>query len=165
MSAAPQLPPQPTPSLFARLTRTRGRTSRRDFWFGLVRILLLWISLGVLLLIVTVMTGYAVSPAVQDTTAWAAVGRIGFILNVGLACVAALPLLALGVRRLHDIDLPGWWLLAPVALLAIATVVRSNPSPSAGLLLLIDIVGVAALLLLGSWPGTTTANRFGPPAA
>lgn len=158
-------PSTAAPSLLTRLTRTRGRTSRRDFWLGLVRILLLWLSLGVLLLIVTVMTGYAVSPAVDDTTAWAAVGRIGFVLNVVLACVAALPLLALGVRRLHDIDRPGWWLLAPVALLAIATVLRSNPTPSAALLLLIDVVAAAALLMLGSWPGTATVNRFGPPSA
>lgn len=154
-----------TPSLLARLTRTRGRTGRRDFWFGLVRILLLWLSLAVLLLIVTVMTGMAVSPAVTDSTAWGAVGRIGFVLNVVLACMAALPLLALGVRRLHDCDLPGWWLLLPVALLALTTVVRSDPTPSAALLLLIDVVGAAALLALGSWPGSATANRFGPPQA
>lgn len=163
-STTPSLstPALPAPSLLTRLTRTRGRTGRRDFWLGLVRILLLWLSLGVLLLIGTVMTGFAASPAVDDAAAWGAVGQIGFILNVLLACVAALPLLALGVRRLHDMDLPGWWLLVPVALLAVATILRSNPAPSAALLLVIDVVAAAALLVLGSWPGTATANRFGP---
>ena len=50
-----------------------------------------------------------------------------------------LPSLAVGVRRLHDTDRSGWWLL----------------------LLLVPLVGMIVLIVWFVRPGTQGANRFG----
>jgi uncharacterized membrane protein YhaH (DUF805 family) len=63
------------------------------------------------------------------------------LLTAILSLALLSPSIAVGVRRLHDLDKSGWWLL----------------------LGLIPIVG----LILIYWfcqPGTPGANRFGPPA-
>lgn len=49
-----------------------------------------------------------------------------------------LPMLAVGVRRLHDIDFRGWWML-----------------------LGLTVVGIIPLLIFFCLPGKQTANRFG----
>jgi len=53
-----------------------------------------------------------------------------------------IPSIAVGVRRLHDLDKSGWWLL----------------------IALIPIIGGLVLLYWFCQPGTPGANQFGPPA-
>jgi uncharacterized membrane protein YhaH (DUF805 family) len=50
-----------------------------------------------------------------------------------------LPSIAVAVRRLHDIDLSGWWML-----------------------LVFSGIGIVVLLYLQTLPGSPCANRFGP---
>jgi len=54
--------------------------------------------------------------------------------------VLFLPGLALGIRRLHDLDRNGWWIL----------------------LALIPIVGLIILIIWFCTKGTEGPNRFGP---
>jgi uncharacterized membrane protein YhaH (DUF805 family) len=71
--------------------------------------------------------------------------------------------LSLTVRRLHDLELSGWWILAiwivPAALEAGAVQWLNNPQ-------LGSTLSSVAALLIGLWlclaPGTRGANRFGP---
>ena len=63
-------------------------------------------------------------------------GPLSFVL--GLAVL--LPNIAVGVRRLHDIDRTGWWLLIG----------------------LIPIVGLITLIVFYVMRGTPGPNRFGP---
>jgi uncharacterized membrane protein YhaH (DUF805 family) len=56
---------------------------------------------------------------------------------VNLALI--LPSIAVGVRRLHDIDRTGWWLL-----------------------LLFTIIGIILLIVWYCTKGTTGSNRYGP---
>src|SRR5690349_5609227 len=71
--------------------------------------------------------------------------------------------LSLTVRRLHDLGLSGWWILAiwfvPAALEAGAVQWLNNPQ-------LGSTLSSVAALLIGVWlclaPGTRGANRFGP---
>ena len=51
-----------------------------------------------------------------------------------------LPNLAISVRRLHDIDRSGWWIL----------------------IALIPFIGGIVLLIFDLLPGTPQENRFGP---
>ncbi len=60
-------------------------------------------------------------------------------LPVYYSLAAALPSLAVTVRRLHDTDRSGWWLL----------------------ILLVPIVGAIAILVFMATPGGEMANRFG----
>ena len=65
-------------------------------------------------------------------------GVIGFI--YGLAVL--IPSIAVGIRRLHDTDRSGWWLL----------------------LLLLPFVGLIVLIVFMASPGTPGPNNYGPPA-
>jgi uncharacterized membrane protein YhaH (DUF805 family) len=51
-----------------------------------------------------------------------------------------LPSIAVGARRLHDIDKSGWWLL----------------------IALIPLIGAIVLIIFFAQKGTTGPNRFGP---
>lgn len=71
--------------------------------------------------------------------------------------------LSLTVRRLHDLNLTGWWILA-IWIVPTAVeygVVRSLQNPQ-----LASTLSGAVALLIGLWlwlaPGTRGANRFGP---
>ncbi|GGO09838.1 DUF805 domain-containing protein [Micromonospora parathelypteridis] len=63
-------------------------------------------------------------------------GVIGLIVSLGLL----LPGLAVAVRRLHDTDRAGWWVLIG----------------------LVPIVGAIVLIVFFVQDGTPGANRFGP---
>jgi uncharacterized membrane protein YhaH (DUF805 family) len=53
--------------------------------------------------------------------------------------VLVIPSVAIGVRRLHDIDRSGWWYL-----------------------IVLTIIGVVLLIYWACQPGTPGPNRFGP---
>ena len=89
----------------------------------------------------------------------------------GLVVLALfVPLLAAGVRRLHDSDRSGWWMLGPLIPLTIGLVLAGPAVMSggmgaalgvAGLFMVAGaIVGVVIFVFL-VLPGTTGANRFG----
>ena len=71
--------------------------------------------------------------------------------------------LALAIKRLHDRDKSGWWLLlfgvAPSTLQAVASRVGSG-----GVLLLLVSVGISiwAFVEMGCLRGTTGPNSYGP---
>lgn len=66
--------------------------------------------------------------------------RIHPMLAYGFDLVVFLPWIAVGVRRLHDTDRAGMWLL----------------------LSLVPVLGWIALAILMALPGTPSENRFGP---
>ncbi|WP_313444845.1 DUF805 domain-containing protein [Stenotrophomonas indicatrix] len=110
-----------------RYAQFSGRASRSEFWWFQLFIVIVSIPLH----IVSFYAGYS--------------GSQGLILaSSGLSLVMwlafALPGIAATVRRLHDTDRSGWWLLLAMV-------------PFAGLVLLV-------FLLLPSTPG---GNRFGAP--
>ena len=66
---------------------------------------------------------------------------IGFQLTTGIfSLVVLLPGIAVGVRRLHDLDRIGWWLL----------------------LAFVPLVGTIILIVWFCTRGTPGPNRFGP---
>ena len=62
------------------------------------------------------------------------------VLSSIITLLLLLPSLAVGARRLHDLDRTGWWLL----------------------LALIPFIGWIPLLVMAALPGTGGANRYGP---
>jgi uncharacterized membrane protein YhaH (DUF805 family) len=80
-----------------RYAKFDGRASRAEFWwFALATWLLYaigWIVTGIL---------FAVSSAL---------GVIGVILLIGVYLALIVPSVAVGIRRLHDTNKSGWWML------------------------------------------------------
>ncbi len=80
-----------------RYTKFDGRASRAEFWWYALATWLIyvvgWIVTGIL---------FAVSSAL---------GVIGVILLVALYLTLIVPTVAVGIRRLHDTNKSGWWML------------------------------------------------------
>ena len=94
-----------------------GRASRSEYWF--------WVLFQAILV---------VAAGVVD----AALGTKGVL--QGLAgLVVLLPNIAVGIRRLHDIDRSGWWLLIS----------------------LVPLIGWIVLIVWDCTKGTDGSNRFG----
>ena len=81
---------------FTRYVDFSGRSSRAEFWWWF----LFGSILGLVGFIVDIGAGLIVS----------GIGVVGLI----FALVLLIPNLAIGVRRLHDVNRSGWWLLGPI---------------------------------------------------
>ena len=100
-----------------------GRAVRSQYWYWDLFVVIVLVPLGII-----------------DETLYPG-AQMGLFSYVNMIVVAALilPSIAIGVRRLHDIDQTGWW-----ALLALT------------------VVGAVVLLVLACQRGTQGPNRFGP---
>lgn len=122
-SMPPDLPMLGFPESVVRCIRKyatfRGRATRAEYW---------WFSLFNTLL------GMVVYAAVQHLMGTEAADGAASIVQLALF----LPMLAVGVRRLHDIDFRGWWML-----------------------LGLTVVGIIPLIIFFCLPGKAAPNRFG----
>ena len=94
-----------------------GRARRKEYWLFILLYLIAAIIAGII-----------------DAVA-ATMGIIGIILTLGLF----IPSLSVGVRRLHDINRSGWWMLIG----------------------LIPLIGAIVLIVFFCKDGTIGANPFG----
>jgi uncharacterized membrane protein YhaH (DUF805 family) len=97
-----------------------GRASRSEYWY--------WVLFAVLVAIVAGILDRAIFPDTETPP-------LGSVTSV----ILFLPGLAVGVRRLHDIDRNGWWVL-----------------------IALTIVGIIPLIIWDCTKGTAGPNRFGP---
>jgi uncharacterized membrane protein YhaH (DUF805 family) len=97
-----------------------GRASRSEFWYWALFVFLINIVLRIL--------DSAMFPYMDP-------GPLGLVGSV----VLFLPGVAVGARRLHDLDRTGWWLLIALTL-----------------------IGIILLIVWDCIKGTTGPNRFGP---
>ncbi|MXU66357.1 DUF805 domain-containing protein [Oceanomicrobium pacificus] len=112
-----------------------GRAPRPEFWW--------WVLFVFVLLLVTqaidaflIVPLLGIEPALEGENPSRPLSML-----VSLALI--IPNLAVGVRRLHDTDKSGWWILIG----------------------LIPIIGFLVLLYFYAQKGTEGENRFGPPPA
>jgi len=100
----------------------QGRARRMELWMFVLFSFLISIGLGVIDLVAgTTMEG---------------VGVLGAIYSLAIV----IPSIAVGIRRLHDTDRSGWWLL----------------------IALVPLIGAIVLLIFYVMDGTPGDNRFGP---
>ena len=137
----------------------RGRATRRSFW----RWTLVALIVGVIALAVDQRLGLAF-------------GRDGprFVppsgpLSVGAALLLSVPSVSIAVRRLHDVDRRGWWLLMPAGsffgVFASLVILSFWTTPPDALVVAMLFTPLAAGALLAVWlfgRGTAGPNRFGP---
>ena len=93
----------------------RGRSSRSEYWWFLLFYIIVIIALSIL--------------DISGAGVLVAVGYLAFLL----------PTIAVQVRRLHDIDRSGWWIL----------------------ITFVPIVGAIVLLVWYCTKGSNGSNRFG----
>ena len=154
-----------------------GRSRRMEFWMWQLAKFL--VSLGIWILFFAV-AGGAMMTAGNDPERLVAAG--GAVLVLALVCMILglgiiIPDIAVTVRRLHDTNRSGWWILAPlvpylVFWVTFGTAVSSGARPEELITGALGIVGlicllaasVLALVLLVFYflDGTPGPNRFGP---
>ena len=97
-----------------------GRAARSEYWY--------WVLFSVIVAIVAGVIDYMLFPRIPINPA-------GTITSLALL----LPGLGVAVRRLHDTDRTGWWLL-----------------------LVLTVIGDILLIVWFCMKGTTGPNRYGP---
>lgn len=108
-----------------------GRLRRMHFWVGL---LILWV---VEVVIMALFIGPAIASAAASGSAPGPIALVGYL----LLCVLIWPALALQVKRWHDRDKSGWWVLISF----------------------VPIIGFFWWLIeCGFLDGTPGPNKFGP---
>jgi uncharacterized membrane protein YhaH (DUF805 family) len=101
-----------------------GRARRKEYWY----FVLFNIIVAIVLSLIDLLLG-----------TFSSASNIGLLSGIyGLAVI--IPTLAVTVRRLHDIDRTGWWILIN----------------------LIPLIGTIVLLVFEVTPGMPGSNRFGP---
>ena len=98
-----------------------GRAARSEYWF-------FWLFYVIATIILQIADS-ALFPA-------AGLGPLSTLFSV----LIFIPFITVGVRRLHDRDMSGWWML----------------------LMLVPLIGSIILLVLYLMPGTDGPNKYGP---
>jgi uncharacterized membrane protein YhaH (DUF805 family) len=148
-----------------------GRSQRKEYWmFVLFNIIVR--AILILLDNLLGLGGHATSYSASGPGAFGAGGAAsGGILSSIYSLAILIPTISVGVRRLHDIDRTGWWLLvffAPFvvgALLVFGSLRMGGGGVGAvlgGLLFLVGGVLAIVLLVWACLDGTRGSNRFGP---
>ena len=148
-----------------------GRSRRTEYWM----FVLFQILLGVAFWVLMAIFGGGALMSGGDPTALAAAGGAVMIIAViyGLVSLALIiPGIAVGVRRLHDTNRSGWWILAPLVgyvIMAIGGVMAASNPDNPGLGGILAMVGMIAVIALGITllvfmllEGTRGPNKYGP---
>ena len=116
-----------------------GRSRRKEFWLWILFVIIVYIVAGILDVQLGLGGSTSSSSEFGDGSMGARARFNGGILTMVWALITLIPNLSVTVRRLHDVDKSGWFIL----------------------LGLIPLVGFY-LLYLYCQPGTPGPNRFGP---
>ena len=101
-----------------------GRARRTEFWYFVLFNIIVTIVLSVIDRLIGTFSGAS---------------NLGILSGI-YSLAVLIPTLAVAVRRLHDIDRTGWWILIG----------------------LIPLIGTIVLLVFYLTPGTPGSNRYGP---
>jgi uncharacterized membrane protein YhaH (DUF805 family) len=140
-----------------------GRAPRPELWWYLLGLLVAYLVVGIVESILGIHHMVVGLYGPLSTLLWLA---------------TIVPSIAVGVRRLHDVNRPGWWILLPLIpeclmiVMALATtgaVVAGGGLAAAiggmavtGLLGLITLIGAIVVIVFYATPSTPGDNRYGP---
>ena len=131
-----------------------GRAPRSEFW---------WYTLAV---IIASVVANIIDSILGFGGMLAAYGLVSLVLALALL----VPGIAVTVRRLHDTNRSGWWILialVPYGILAFmiggaAATGDMGAMATAGLFGIVALIGAIVLLVFMVLPGTPGDNRYGP---
>ena len=146
----------------------QGRINRAKYWLAA----LFWVVVDIVVFgVLAVMLGNRLLALGSEPTGAEIVQAIlSFGLGIILVCLlvvmpAFVSYLAIGIKRLHDRDQSGWWILLFYFGPAVASAIGQN-SDSGAVALVLGLVSLGisiwAFVVLGCLRGTRGPNRYGP---
>lgn len=136
-------------TVYGKYATFSGRAVRSEYWFYTLFLVLVFAGLA----IAAVGVGLAVmaeirfnGPGTMDGPAAATLNGMLGLAFLAFVAINLIPAISVSVRRLHDLNASGWWLLP----LLVLTIVQP--------------IGVAVALAQAVWfcrPGTAGKNKFG----
>ena len=126
--------------------RFRGRIGRARYWIGTLAALALVLVFYVLLASLVWLLGLTINAE----EIW--------LIGTPIILVAAYATIAMSVKRLHDRNKTGWWVLI---FYVAPSVLEGFIAPGSGAIIS-SFFGIWALIELGFLRGTSGPNRFGP---
>ncbi|MGQ0559456.1 MAG: DUF805 domain-containing protein [Sphingosinicella sp.] len=149
-----------------------GRSRRMEFWMWQLFKFLVSMVVYVLFFMMAGSAMMSGDPAQMMQVGGAATILIVVMGLFGLAII--IPDLAVQVRRLHDTNRTGWWILAPIVPYAIVVAMSAGAltsgskdavatmGPVAMILVLVAVVMAIVLLVFYFLDGTPGPNKYGP---
>ena len=126
----------------------RGRSRRKEYWMFALLNVIVYLVLGVIVFGTGAsMANLASTGPANPFAVYAILFRGSGLLFLLWWLIVLIPGLALAVRRFHDRDMSGWWLVGFVI---------------ANFIPLVNFVSAIVFLVLMLLPGTAGPNRFGP---
>ena len=125
-----------------------GRSRRKEYWMYVLLLVIVGVVLGVI----------EGAMGLQQT-----VGGIYGPLSLIFVLATFIPSLAVGVRRLHDTERSGWWILLPIVPYALSIfMLFSGSLAMAGILAMVALGLAIVLLVFMVLDGTKGPNKYGP---
>ena len=147
-----------------------GRSRRMEFWMWILFTFIVGIVLG----IIDGVLGFRLNSTPPTPGSGGAVG-LAMLSSMGIlgllwSLVTLVPNIAVAVRRLHDTNRSGWWLLMPIVPYAIGLVIMLGAAATqnlaligvGGIFTIIGLIAAIALLVFYCLPGTRGPNKYGP---
>ncbi|PAX09756.1 DUF805 domain-containing protein [Sphingomonas lenta] len=157
---------------YRRYAEFSGRSRRKEYWMFLLFTIIVNIALTATQGVLGLSLGGG-----DGVGALAAIGGIG-LLSLIFGLGSLIPSIAVAMRRLHDTNRSGWWLLAPVLPYILGVLVMvgglfgaasgagaNSAAAGAGAGLILTSIGLIlglVLLVFFCIEGTRGPNRFGP---
>ena len=88
-----------------------GRSQRKEYWMFYLFVMIVYIVLSIIMSL----GAPTMDPATGQLSGGGAMATIGFALVCVFWLGTFIPALAVSIRRMHDQDRSGWWILCPIA--------------------------------------------------
>jgi uncharacterized membrane protein YhaH (DUF805 family) len=107
-----------------------GRSRRKEYWMFVVFVIIASIILSILDTALGLGGSTTTSSEFGDGTASASFSSRGGILSMIFGLAVLIPSIALAIRRMHDQDRSGWWILVPIANIIMIWFIAGTPGPN-----------------------------------
>ena len=137
-----------------------GRSRRKEYWMFFLLNVIVYLVLLALILGVGGAASFADPTDMGAMMAGAGVAMVLLIVPFYIwAILTGLASLAVTIRRLHDLNLSGWYLVAFYVVIIVAFITLAQAGPT----LLLSFMGLVWLLsiVVMAWPGTKGPNKYG----